>query len=91
MNISDGSTQMLFVGILVGTLAGLLIGYLIWARTKDSDAALGKLTWTMLIGTVITLICIFSKAPDLVTMGAMAMIPAEAVGAGIGKVSRDKS
>lgn len=69
----------LLIGAIIGTIAGLLIGYVIWSRHKNEMMMLGELKWSQLVASLLVMVCLLIKAPETVTIALIALIPAEAV------------
>lgn len=80
----------LLTGTLIGILAGLVIGYVIWHRNRSENAALGELRWSQLIGSVLAVVSLAVGASDTVTIALIALIPAENVAMGLAKRAEKK-
>lgn len=73
-------------GAIVGSLFGLMLGYMIWNRKRSDGDALSKLTWTQVIGALLLSAYLFTPNPDTaISLALIALVPSEAVGLGVAK------
>lgn len=70
-------------GLIIGSIAGLIVGWLIWQRNDSHSGAMQDLRWTQIIGAAMAAVALIISAPESVTIAFIALIPAENVALGI--------
>lgn len=75
--------KSLIIGALIGIIAGLILGYVIWRRYRAGGDALNDLKWSQLFAAVLALIALLIEASDAITIALITTITAESVGLSI--------
>ena len=73
----------LLAGLIIGSVAGLILGWLVWYRSHNHGDAMQDLRWTQIIGAAMAAVALVISAPESVTIAFIALIPAENVALGI--------